>query len=83
MMKIALQKELPGEGQFRQLLESMSGDVPADLPVYEAFCQCSEVIAAYDQGTPRSLRRCGEGLRVRRRRGLSFHRYAGLPGTRY
>lgn len=48
-MMIALQKALPEAEQFRQLMESMSGNTPADLPVYEAFCQCTEVIAAYDQ----------------------------------
>ncbi|UUZ92964.1 hypothetical protein LJK87_48330 [Paenibacillus sp. P25] len=51
MMKIALHNELPAEGQFRQLVESLSGqEGPAEVPGYETFCQCKRVIAAYDQG---------------------------------
>ncbi|NOU91805.1 hypothetical protein GC093_00940 [Paenibacillus sp. LMG 31456] len=49
-MKIALNNELPGLNEYRELLSSMEDNSLDAGQQYEQFCNSRYVLAAYDQG---------------------------------
>ncbi|MCR8636545.1 MULTISPECIES: hypothetical protein [Paenibacillus] len=49
-MKIALDNELPGLNEYKQLLSSMEDNSMDAGQQYEQYCNSRYVLAAYDQG---------------------------------